>query len=198
MKTKVTIHHTAFFRVDPDNDYGRRTIEVETPFDCADRASWAAEAAFHDTNAPGARPKILKQEGRCYSMSCGDIAEVETHGDPVFLLCVSIGFRKITGGQFVRLVRAQREAQVSKPNEYWSMEWNGVKLLDQWEAETAACARFNPLRSEISGCSRRCQDCGQYEEYHGKNFDPVGLAFGGHDVSENNRERWDMSPEELR
>ncbi len=125
MKTKVTTHHTAFLPLGTA-DYASRVLLVETK-EGAD-INTIAEHAFHDTNAPGAKPVELSREGRCYSTSCGDILEINGQ----FVMVVGIGFLPITSREFTRLLSRQHTAHSN--GERFEMDWDGQKLLKEWRA----------------------------------------------------------------
>lgn len=67
------------------------------------------------------------------------------------------------GHEYVKGPEGWRFARVYHRNRRWlSVATRPVLDLDA----PVACSMFHPLRSEIRGESKRCQDCGCYENEH--------------------------------
>jgi hypothetical protein len=137
INAKVVIHHTAFHRANESAECGKRTLTFEAP--AGTSLAQFAEAAFAATNHPaglgGLGPdmqgKHVSAEGRCYSMSTGDVAEVTTEGgEPAYFLCGGMGWDRLTAYEFWALLAEQDRAHKTHPDRHWCLDFDGVRFLE--------------------------------------------------------------------
>ena len=105
VKKQVKIHFLAF---NPPDDYGKMILRVNVSSEDSPPEE-AAEEAFQALNAPNRRPDIVVKEGKCYSLSVGDV--VETDPD-TFMLCRFVGFKKLDKEEFGKLISPRRQGRV--------------------------------------------------------------------------------------
>ena len=121
MKTfTVTLHHLGFYRPSEQEYYGKTTIVLAAPEEAIGEA--IAEIAFDETNNPNKKPNIQKMEGKCYTLSVGDVAEIKEKKE--FYLCMGSGWMKISRSETSYL--AAKMEQAHEEGGYYSAGYEGA------------------------------------------------------------------------
>ena len=135
----VVIHHLAFHRFNESSTYAKHFLIVDAYGMGVGTPESYAEAAFRDTNHPDINAQTVKKEGRCYSMSTGDFAEVPggTEGDePTFWLCCGSGWEQVSKAHMEQVIDFMRAAHQENPERHWTMDFQGVRYLKLLRAQS--------------------------------------------------------------
>lgn len=91
----ATIHHLGFYwPTEQPEGYGKSTLSFESEYSL-DEDDMLSETAFDLTNNPTKTPHFLSKQGRCPTLSVGDVVEIHEEGkekNKKYNLCVGAGW----------------------------------------------------------------------------------------------------------
>jgi len=115
MKSYIAvIHHLGFYWPAEQEFYGKTTILVESASESGEAIS---EVVFDMTNNPNKTPDIRATYGKCYTLSVGDVVELQLKGKKEFWLCVGSGWMEIQKSE-VSYLSYKVEDAAEKGNRY--------------------------------------------------------------------------------
>lgn len=127
----ATIHHLGFYwPSEQPEGYGESILSLEIEDSDLRSGEVIAELFFDVTNNPSKTPNFTSKQGRCPTLSVGDVVEIHETGKEIkkeYWLCVGAGWFQIQKSEISYL--ASKIEQFAESGKRFDPGYNGTKFI---------------------------------------------------------------------